>query len=344
MTKKHTLFLIGAPVLALLLVALRVYYTAVVWRYPGPDADFLISPSENFSSINSRLSKQQLIKSPRLFHRYSQFKGVMTKFRAGHYIIRHNSNLLDVFNTLVNERSAAMLFTVPEGRNMFEIGKMLEENKITSYSDFIALARDKQFLKELGINDADSVEGYLYPETYDFSPNLPAKTVIKTMVHQFRKKTADIDMTIGHLTPKQVLILASMVEKETGDKKERPMIAGVFLNRLQKKMRLQSDPTTIYGVYENYKGNLTKKDLLAPTDYNTYTLSALPIGPICNPGIDAIKAVLRPEMHHYLYFVSMNDGTHVFSETYEQHEAAVQKWQRTAKNREGRSWRDHKAQ
>jgi len=344
MTKKHTLFLIGAPVLALLLVALRIYYTAVVWRYPGPDADFLISPSENFSSINARLSKQQLIKSARLFHRYSQIKGVMTKFKAGHYIIRHNSNLLDVFNTLIYERSAAMLFTVPEGRNMFEIAKMLEENKITSYSDFITLARDKQFLKELGINDADSVEGYLYPETYDFSPNLPAKAVIKTMVNQFKKKTADIDMTIGHLTPRQVLILASMVEKETGDKKERPMIAGVFLNRLQKKMRLQSDPTTIYGVYEKYKGNLTKKDLLAPTDYNTYTLSALPIGPICNPGIDAIKAVLRPEMHHYLYFVSMNDGTHVFSETYEQHEAAVQKWQRTVKNREGRSWRDHKNQ
>lgn len=330
--------------LALLLVALRIYYTAVVWRYPGPDADFLISPSENFSSINARLSKQQLIKSARLFHRYSQIKGVMTKFKAGHYIIRHNSNLLDVFNTLIYERSAAMLFTVPEGRNMFEIAKMLEENKITSYSDFITLARDKQFLKELGINDADSVEGYLYPETYDFSPNLPAKAVIKTMVNQFKKKTADIDMTIGHLTPRQVLILASMVEKETGDKKERPMIAGVFLNRLQKKMRLQSDPTTIYGVYEKYKGNLTKKDLLAPTDYNTYTLSALPIGPICNPGIDAIKAVLRPEMHHYLYFVSMNDGTHVFSETYEQHEAAVQKWQRTVKNREGRSWRDHKNQ
>ncbi len=344
MTKKHTLFLIGAPVLALLLVAFRVYYTAVVWRYPGPDADFLISPSENFSSINARLSKQQLIKSARLFHRYSQLKGVMTKFKAGHYIIRHNSNLLDVFNTLIYERSAAMLFTVPEGRNMFEIGKMLEDNKITSYSEFISLARDKQFLRELGINDADSVEGYLYPETYDFSPNLPAKAVIKTMVNQFRKKTADLDMSVGNLTAKQVLILASMVEKETGDKKERPMIAGVFLNRLQKKMRLQSDPTTIYGVYENYKGNLTKKDLLAPTDYNTYTLSALPIGPICNPGIDAIKAVLRPEMHHYLYFVSMNDGTHVFSETYEQHEAAVQKWQRTVKNREGRSWRDHKNQ
>lgn len=342
MTKKHTLFLLGAPALALLLVAIRVYYSAVVWRYAGPDADFLISPSENFSSINARLSKQQLIKSARLFHRYSQFKGVLNKYKAGHYIIRHNSNLLDVYNTLINERSHAMLFTVPEGKNMFEIAKMLEDNKITSYQEFISLARDKAFLQELNISDADSVEGYLYPETYDFAPNLPAKAVIKTMVNQFRKKIASVDLNSTSYTPKQVLILASMVEKETGDKKERPMIAGVFLNRLQKKMRLQSDPTTIYGVYENYKGNLTKKDLLAPSDYNTYTLSALPIGPICNPGIDAIKAVLKPEMHHYLYFVSMNDGTHVFSETYEAHEAAVQKWQRTAKNREGRSWRNHK--
>jgi UPF0755 protein len=340
MTKKHLLFLLGAPLFALLLVAVRIYYSAVVWQYQGPDADFLISPSENFSSINSRLSKQKLISSPRLFHRYSQMKGVMTKFKAGHYIIRHNSNLLDVFNTLINERSHAMLFTVPEGKNMYEIAKMLEENKITNYQDFMALARDKNFLKEIGV-EADTVEGYLYPETYDFAPNLPAKAVIKTMVHQFHKKIATVDLTSTHLTPRQVLILASMVEKETGDKKERPMIAGVFFNRLQKKMRLQSDPTTIYGKFENYNGNLTKKDLLAPSDYNTYTIAGLPIGPICNPGIDAIIAVLHPELHHYLYFVSQNDGTHIFSETYEQHEAAVSKWQKNAKNREGRSWRNH---
>lgn len=341
MTKKHILFLLGAPVLALLLVAVRVYYSAAVWKYTGPDADFLISPSENFSSINSRLSKQKLIYSARLFHRYSQFKGTMTKFKAGHYIIRHNSSMLDVYNTLMNERSQAMLFTVPEGKNMYEIGRMLEENKITSYEEFITLARDKKFLRELGLNEADTVEGYLYPETYDFGPNLPAKAVIKTMVNEFKKKTAGMDMRTRNLTPRQVLILASMVEKETGDKKERPMIAGVFLNRLQKKMRLQSDPTTIYGNFEKFKGNLTKKDLLSPSDYNTYTLAALPIGPICNPGIDAIRAVLEPEMHPYLFFVSMNDGTHVFSETYEQHSAAVEKWQRTIKNREGRSWRNH---
>lgn len=340
MKKNHTLFLIGAPLFALLLVAVRIYYSAVVWRYQGPDADFLISPNENFSSINSRLQKQNLISSARLFHRYSQMKGVLTKFKAGHYIIKTNSNMFDVYRILIIEKGVAALFTVPEGKNMYEIGRMLEASSITKYDDFITLAKDKKFLEELGIH-ADTVEGYLYPESYDLAPNLPAKAVIKMMVKQFFKKIDQIDFTVTSLTPRQVLILASMVEKETGDKKERPMIAGVFFNRLKLKMRMQSDPTTIYGMFENYNGNLTKKDLQTPSDYNTYTIPALPIGPICNPGVESIRAVLNPALHKYLYFVSQNDGTHIFSESYEKHEEAVRKWQMNPKNREGRSWRNH---
>jgi UPF0755 protein len=135
--------------------------------------------------------------------------------------------------------------------------------------------------------------------------------------------------------------LASIVEKETGDKKERAMVAGVFHNRLKIHMRLQSDPTTVYGIFERYTGNITKLDLQTPSDYNTYTLKALPKGPICNPGIEAIKAVLNPAVHKYLYFVSQNDGTHIFSEDYGAHTEAVKKWQLNSKNREGRSWRNH---
>lgn len=338
--KKHlSIFLVGAPLLALIFVAIRIYYSAVVWRYQGPDVDFLISPSETFSSINARLQKEKLISSARLFHRYSQYKGVLNKFKTGHYIIRNKSNLIDVFNIFINEKSQAMLFTIPEGKNMYEIARMLEASSITKYDDFIKLAHDKKFLNEIGVH-ADTVEGYLYPESYDFAPNLPAKAVMKIMVKQFHKKIAQVDLTQSSLTPRQVLILASMVEKETGDKKERPMIAGVFFNRLKLKMRLQSDPTTIYGIFEDYKGNITKKDLLTPTPYNTYTIPALPIGPISNPGIDSIKAVLNPALHKYLFFVSQNDGTHIFSETYEKHSEAVSKWQKNAKNREGRSWRD----
>lgn len=343
MKKPYILFLVGAPLFALFLVALRIYYSAVLWRYEGPDANFTIKPNESFASINTRLSREHLISSARLFHRYSQYKGVLNKFKTGQYIVKHDSNLIEVFNTFINAKSQVMLFTVPEGKNMYEIAQMLEANSITNYNDFIELARDKNFLQELGVH-ADSVEGYLYPESYDFAPNLPARTVMKVMVKQFQKKIATVDFSTTSLTPRQVLILASMVEKETGDKKERPIIAGVFQNRLKIKMRLQSDPTTIYGNFKEYKGNLTRRDLLTPTAYNTYTIPALPIGPISNPGIDSIKAVLNPVLHKYLFFVSQNDGTHIFTESYRQHEEAVTKWQKNAKNRQGRSWRDHKNQ
>ncbi len=339
--KKNLLFLIGAPVLGLLLVGLRVYYSAYIWRYQGPETFFYIKPSESFASINARLAKEKLIHSPRLFHRYSQWNGVMTKFKSGQYKIRTNSNLIDVYNTFINEKSLAMYFTIPEGKNMYEIGKMLEERAITTYDAFVELCKSPAFVKSLNIK-GETVEGYLYPETYDFAPNLPAEQVIRTMVREFNKKTAGIQWTSNGMSKEEVITLASMVEKETGDKSERPLIAGVFHNRLKIKMRLQSDPTTIYGMFERYTGNITRKDLLTPTDYNTYTVKALPKGPIANPGIESIKAVLSPAAHKYLYFVSQNDGTHIFSENYGDHQAAVVKWQKTSKNREGKSWRDRK--
>jgi UPF0755 protein len=339
MKKNHILFLIGAPLFAILLVAIKVYYSAYVWRYQGPDVFFYIKPSESFASINSRLAKEKLISSPRFFHRLSQWNGVMTKFKSGQYQIKTHSNLMDVYNTFINEKSLAMYFTVPEGKNMYEIGKMLEERQVTSYEEFITLAKKPEFVKSLGIKGL-SVEGYLYPETYDFAPNLPADQVIKTMVKEFRKKIMSVDISKSKMSLEEIVTLASMVEKETGDKSERPIIAGVFLNRLKIKMRLQSDPTTIYGMYETYDGNISRKDLLTPSDYNTYTVKALPIGPIANPGIASINAVLNPAVHKYLYFVSQNEGRHFFSENYGQHQEAVVKWQKTAKNREGKSWRN----
>jgi UPF0755 protein len=340
MKKNHILFLIGAPLFAILLVGIKVYYSAYVWRYQGPDMFFYIKPSESFASINSRLAQEKIISSPRLFHRLSQWNGVMTKFKSGQYQIKSNSNLVDIYNTFINGKSLAMYFTVPEGKNMYEIGKMLEERAITPYLEFIELCKSPAFVKSLGI-EGTTVEGYLYPETYDFAPNLPAEQVIKTMVREFRKKTADVDFSLQPTMKKEdIITLASMVEKETGDKSERPLIAGVFHNRLKIKMRLQSDPTTIYGIFENYNGNITRKDLLTPTDYNTYTVKALPKGPIANPGLLSINAVLNPAKHKYLYFVSQNDGRHIFSESYGQHQEAVVKWQKTAKNRDGKSWRN----
>jgi UPF0755 protein len=333
--------MVYAPLLAIVLVGARVYYAAEVWRYQGANREFIIYPGENFSLINGHLAKQELISSPRLFYRYAQYKGYLNKLRTGKFLIKNNSNMMDIFNTLINEKSIASLFTIPEGKNIYEIAQMLEDQEFAKAKDFLTVVKDKKFLAEMGIS-SDTAEGYLYPESYDFTFLKDAREMAKTMIKQFHKKIAALDFTATNLNPKEVLILASMVEKETGDKNERNIVAGVFHNRLKIHMKLQSDPTTIYGIFEKYKGNITKQDLLTPSAYNTYTVPALPKGPICNPGIEAIKAVLNPAQHKFLYFVSQNDGTHIFSENYGAHTEAVKKWQLNSKNREGRSWREHK--
>ena len=160
------------------------------------------------------------------------------------------------------------------------------------------------------------------------------------MVETFNQQTKDVDFSASSFSKKDLIILASVVEKETGAAHERPMIAGVFHNRLRKRMRLQSDPTTIYRIYESFNGNLRKKHLQEKTPYNTYKISGLPIGPICNPGRKAIEAVLKPADHEFLFFVSQNDGTHVFAKNYADHRKNVDFFQKNYANRRGKSWRD----
>jgi len=221
-------------------------------------------------------------------------------------------------------------FTVPEGRNMYEIAKMIEEAGLGSGAEFLALCRDKNFINSLGLN-ADSLEGYLFPETYNFPKGTPLRAIIKTMTDTFFKvwsKYADEAKSKGW-TRQTVITLASIVEKETGAPKERPVIAGVFWNRLEQGMKLQTDPTIVYGLLpDNFSGNITRKDIDNPHPYNTYHIPGLPPGPIANPGEAAIKAVITPDVVPYLYFVSKNDGTHEFSRTLAEHNRAVNKYQR----------------
>lgn len=341
MKRNHYIFLFGAPLLAIILVAFRVYYSISVWTYTGPDRFIDINPGDNFGKVNSQLARENVISSARLFHRYAQYKGVMNKLKTGRYLIKTNSNMFDVYNTFFNEKSLSFYLTIPEGKNIYEIAQILEDRKLATKEEFLAIVKDPVFLKEEGL-EGDSAEGYLYPETYDIIPNMTPKAIAKMMVKQFKTNFNKLDFNKTKFTPYEVLTLASMVEKETGNKNERPMIAGVLLNRLKIHMRLQSDPTTIYGMWERYKGNISKNDLLTPTPYNTYTIPGIPKGPICNPGIKALEAVLNPAEHKYLFFVSQNDGTHVFSENYGDHQKAVDNWQKNAKNREGKSWRDLK--
>jgi UPF0755 protein len=343
MIKKTLLaiFLVG-PLLGLGLASIHIYI--VLNSGPsGETKEFEIAPGETFPQINYRLHKQGLISNTRIFHYYTKYQNKLNKFKSGVYAIQKGQSMIDILEELTNGKSLLTNTTIPEGKNLYQIADILKSEKIISNKkNFIKLAQKSDYLlKKYGIT-AQTSEGYLYPNTYNFSKNMSSNKVLEALIDQHFISTKDINFKHPKLSRHQIIILASVVEKETGAKFERPLIAGVFLNRLQKKMRLQSDPTTIYGIYETFDGNLRRSDLRNKTSYNTYAIAGLPIGPISNPGKDAINAVLKPEKHDFLYFVSKNNGTHVFSKTYKEHEKAVNYWQKIKSNREGKSWRDLK--
>lgn len=343
MKKAFIISMLMAPILAGVLVTIHlslIFYTP----YEGKNTTFTISPGEGFGQINYRLASQELIQNARLFHYYTKYRDSLNKFKAGTYEIKTGYNMKDVFETLTKGTPILNSVTFPEGKNMFEMGKILEENGVTTYESFLAATRDPKLISQLGI-EGHTAEGYLFPDTYKFAPGTPANLVVTTMVKHFHQKVKDVNFAAAApLSKHDVVILASIVEKETGAKWERPTIAGVYLNRLKKKMRLYADPTTIYGIWESYDGNLTKKHLQTKTEYNTYKISGLPKGPIANPSLAAIKAVIEPAEHNFLYFVSKNDGTHEFTPTYKDHQKAVEYWQKNYRNRAGKSWRDLKKQ
>jgi UPF0755 protein len=341
MIKKTLLFtfLVG-PLLAALMVGTHLFFI-FNQSYEGADLTFTVKNGETFGKVNQRLYDKGLIPNTRIFHYYAQYLGSMGKLRAGDFTIVRGSTMIDVMSVLVNGQPNLISITIPEGKNMYEIASIVNDAGITSKEDFLEAVVHPELIALLKTT-APSLEGYLYPETYRFAANTPAKTVARTRLDLFQKKTENLDFSHPFLNKHQVIILASMVEKETGAKVERPAIAGVFTNRLHKRMRLESDPTTIYGIWKRYLGNIKKADLLEFTPYNTYKVPALPLGPIANPSIEAIQAVLNPEKNSYLFFVSKNDGTHVFTRSYEEHVRAVDQFQRNSRSRQGKSWRDLK--
>lgn len=339
---KKLILLISFFILSIVaLLGAVIFYTYNVWTYQGKEQFFTISSGETFGKVNQRLEDANIILSTRAFHYLARYKGKVSSLNHGKFIIKQGMNLEEILGTLCGASIYPMV-VIPEGKNLYEVAHILENANIVKAKNFIQAAKDKTLIHKTFATKANSVEGYLFPNTYQFAPDTPAQQIVSHMVAQFHKATEGIDFQHPLLTKEQVIILASIVEKETGAQFERKTIAGVFLNRLKKHMRLQSDPTTIYGIWERFKGNLKKSDLLEKTAYNTYAIDALPIGPIANPSLDAIRAILEPEQHEYYYFVSRNDGTHVFSKTYAEHDAAVTNFQRTRANREGKSWRQLK--
>ncbi|MDR2141731.1 MAG: endolytic transglycosylase MltG [Deltaproteobacteria bacterium] len=291
-----------------------------------------IPPGATNAQIGQILRRAGVIRSPEAFGwalKIRSLIGKPTSLKAGEQALDPAWDVWTIIATLHKGNFKLYPFTVPEGRTMLDIANAVEAAGLGRATEFLALTRDRAFIASLGIQ-APTLEGYLFPETYSFPRGTPLKTIIATMTDQFFKvwnKYSSMAALKG-MSLNEVVTLASIVEKETGRPEERPMIAGVFLNRLEKRMRLQTDPTVIYGL-PNFNGNLTRADLETPHPYNTYVIDGLPPGPIASPGEEAIKAVLTPAPGQYLYFVSRNDGTHHFSETLAEHNRMVNRYQRS---------------
>jgi UPF0755 protein len=306
---------------------------------------FEVTQGKSFSRVASELDSLRLVNNAHLFTWFARLQGATGKMKVGEYALRKNMKPSEVLAVIISGKSIGHPFTISEGLNIFEIADLYQSQGFGTRDEFLAAATDPEFIKQQLGEEHSSLEGYLYPETYFLTKFTTTKELLQSMVANFNQVYKDIEAKseLKNWTRHQVVTLASIIEKETGAPEERPRISSIFHNRLLKGMMLQTDPTIIYGLAEIAKKtvyNITKADILRPTKYNTYVIKGLPPGPIGNPGKAALEAAVRPDKTEYLYFVSQNDGTHVFSTTYEDHARAVKKFQVDRKAREGKSWRD----
>jgi UPF0755 protein len=296
----------------------------------GSSVLFVVEPGASLGSVASELAAQGLVRSARALEWLGRWRGASGELRAGEYELSPALAAPEVLERLVEGRVRTYPVVIPEGLNAAEVAARLAEAGLADAEAFEGVARGPELPALLGV-EGSSLEGYLFPETYAFARGLPPRQIAEVMVRQFLALWAELEplARAQGRSMKEVVTLASMVEKETGAGDERPLIASVFLNRLARGMRLESDPTTIYGI-PGFDGNLRRNHLEDPSNrYNTYRIAALPPGPIANPGRAALRAVLEPSRSEYLYFVSRNDGTHQFSRTYPEHQRAVDRYQRS---------------
>jgi UPF0755 protein len=300
----------------------------------GAERVFTVGSGDTLSAIAQALRAEGLVRTrPWLLVAWARATGVERAIKAGEYELAPGQTPVEILAMLVSGKVKTWPVTLPEGLRLDEVAQRLGEAGIVAADAYLAAARDATLARSMGI-EADSFEGYAYPETYRFRRDTPPAEILARMYEEFESRLAPEDLVAiarSERSLHEIVTLASIVEKETAVDEERRMIAAVFWNRLERKMRLQSDPTVIYGIIEtrgSFDGDIRFRDLKESTPYNTYTRGGLPPGPIASTTIESIRAVLDPAGVPYLYFVSRNDGTHEFSETLAEHSRAVNRYQR----------------
>lgn len=289
---------------------------------------FAVNPGQSWRAVSTELEQQGLIRWGEGF--YWMGRAAKAPLQAGEFKLSAAMTPQEILNTLAYGQPLLHRLHFPEGLTLREVALAVNASGLSTARQFLAACRDAEFLRKNGIN-ATTAEGYLFPETY-FFPRIPDQNpypILQTLLDHFKKSVRDIPQAKNQEDLHRLVILASLVEKETALPAERGLVAGVYANRIRRGMLLQCDPTIIYGLGERFDGNLKKSHLQdAQNPYNTYIHPGLPPGPICSPGKAALFAAAKPDEHEFLYFVAKPDGSHHFSRTLREHTNAVIKYQR----------------
>ena len=293
-----------------------------------------VTEGMSFKAIAAALQKEGIIRYRGYFEIIGRLQGITRKVRTGYYGFGSHMSLWEVLDALRKGKIIEYEVVIPEGYNLYQIGWTLTGTPLISSdpNDFIKVATDKQFANELGI-EADRLEGYLFPDTYFLPKGITVTDIAKRMVQRYKDVfTDDLRKRAKELglTEHQIITLASIVEKEAKVGSERKRIAAVYHNRLKQGMKLQADPTAVYGL-KAWITKISAQDLKRKTPYNTYRHKGLPPGPIANPGRGDILATLYPENVDYLFFVAQGDGSHFFSKDYSEHGKAIGRYKANKK-------------
>lgn len=290
--------------------------------------NIVIKPGESFKSIAKQLSREGVLGDPAVVSLYARLNGHASRIKAGEYEFSGELGLLDVIRILETGRVKQHQLALIEGKTFQDWLDVIRAHP--KIKQTLAGLSDTQIMSQLG-RPNQKPEGFFFPDTYTFTAN---DTDVMILKHALKKMTEVLDQEwarrmpdLPYKTSYEALIMASIIEKETGIAQERSRIAGVFVTRLSQGMRLQTDPTVIYGLRERFRGNLKRVHLKENTPYNTYVHKGLPPTPIAMPSLAAIQAALHPRLQGELYFVSKGDGSHYFSKTLEEHNLAVRKYQ-----------------
>lgn len=328
--------MIGAGLLALAVLAVGIAMTFALNHRPpaGETVRFTVRAGESFAAVKDRLKDEALIEYPRAVALYALLKRYDRRIKAGTYRFTPGERATDILAKLVHGDVYRVSVTIPEGFMHRQIAGVLSRTVDVDSASFAALIDDEGLRSELGV-DGPSLEGYLFPDTYDIPWGLSSRDIAAVMVSRLdavfdegmQRRAAEIG-----LSRREVLTMASIVEAETQLGSERALVSAVYHNRLKKGMRLEADPTVAYAM-GGYKGRLFYRDLEIDSPYNTYKNKGLPPGPICNPGRAAIVAALYPDTtSQAMYFVAEGDGGHIFSNTLSEHLTAVRKVRQAASN------------